>query len=155
MCRISSIFTFINFALLVDAALQLCGVKSIMLVCINSSFTHLRIVSMDASLYGFPCVITNCDIFSNTLVVLRCSYSLRHEITHSSFITYALYCLISLYEHLISLYEHLISLYINILYPYKNILYPYMNILYPYMNILSYPMSSQSVSVLVHCLEQK
>ena len=44
---------FIAIALLVDAALQLCGVKSQILGSVNSSLTHLRMELGEADLYGF------------------------------------------------------------------------------------------------------
>ena len=50
---------FIAIALLVDAARQLCSVKSQILASVNSSLTHLRMESSEA-LYGFPYVIINC-----------------------------------------------------------------------------------------------
>ena len=53
----SFILTFLAIALLVDAARQLCGVKSQIWASVNSPLTQAPIESSEAGLYGFPYVI--------------------------------------------------------------------------------------------------
>ena len=59
-------------ALVVEADLQLCGIKfSIKLVCANGFLIHLRRVSIEAVRYGFRQVVNNLFCTLSTLSFLR------------------------------------------------------------------------------------
>ena len=78
------------------ADLQLWAEKSYILHFVNKSFIHLRIVSGDAILKGFPYVIKSLSQDSLTLWVLLLIYSFRHANVHSlSLALYALYVNVS------------------------------------------------------------
>ena len=55
----SFILTFLAIALLVDAARQLCGVKSQIWASVNSPLTQARMESSEAGLYGYVILSDN------------------------------------------------------------------------------------------------
>ena len=88
---ISSVLTSMFFALLVEAARQLQGEKSIILFSIKISFTYLIIVSIDDPLNGFLSVIMSWSVFKITCLSWLVRYSLRHDIIHNFLSLYDLY----------------------------------------------------------------
>ena len=72
-------------ALLEDAALQLCGVKILVLIpaCCNVFLIHREIVSLDAALCGLPCVTISSFTSAVTSLFLRFKYTSRQLKMHS------------------------------------------------------------------------
>ena len=83
--------TSMFFALLVEAARQLWGEKSIILFSIKISLTNLFIVSIDAPLNGFLSVIMSWSVFKPTCLSRLMRYSQRHDIIHNFLSVYDLY----------------------------------------------------------------
>ena len=73
------------FALLVEADLQLCVVKTLVSTQANVriSLVHLDMVSSLADLRGLPCIIINDVTVSSTLALLYKTYSLVQSTIHN------------------------------------------------------------------------
>ena len=82
--------TSMFFTLLVEAAQQPWGEKSI-LFSIIKSLTHLLTVSINAPLNGFLSVIMSWSMSKPTCLSHLVRYSLRHDIIHSFLSVYDLY----------------------------------------------------------------